>query len=323
VKAAVCRAYGPPEVVKIVELDKPSPNDDEVLIQVRATTVSSGDWRARTLIMPRGFNFMGRLVFGVFGPRQPILGTELAGVVEATGKAVTRFKPGDEVFAYSGAFMGCHVEYKCMAENDAIAFKPASLGFDEAATLSFGGTTALAFLRRARIQRGEKVLVNGATGAVGCAVVQLAKHFGAEVTAVCGGGSFELVRSLGADALIDYTREDFTQNRQTYDIIVDTVGTAPFARSRTSLKDGGRLLVVLGDLAGLVSAPWLSLTTRKKVIAGPATGDAEALRFLAQLADAGELKPVIDRRFPFEQVVDAHRLVDSGRKKGSVVLLCG
>ena len=207
-----------------------------------------------------------------------------------------------------------------MPEDGAVVRKPANLTYDEAAAMSFGGHTALDFFRRAQLKSGEKVLVNGASGAVGTAAVQLAKHFGADVTGVCSATNVELVKSLGANRVIDYTKEDFTQNGETYDVIVDTAGTAPFKRSNGSLKERGRLLQVLGTLPDLPQALWVSMTTRKKVIAGPAGERAEDLRFLAELAQAGKFKPVIDRRYPFEQIVEAHRYVDTGRKKGNVVV---
>ena len=319
-KAIVYESYGPPEVLQLKEVEKPTPKDNEVLIKTHATTVTSGDWRVRSLNVPAGFGFIMRLVFGISRPKQPILGTELAGVVESVGKDVSKFKVGDQVFAFSDAAMGCHAEYKCMPEDGAVALKPANLTYDEAAALSFGGTTALDFFRRGKLQSGEKVLVNGASGGVGTAAVQLARHFGADVTGVCSTANVELVRSLGASHVIDYTKEDFTQNGETYDVIVDTVGTAPFSRSKASLKEGGRLLLVLGGLPDMLQIPWVSLTSSKKVIAGPATGRAEDLRFLAELAEAGEFKPVIDRRYPFEQIAEAHRYVDTGRKKGNVVI---
>ena len=319
-KAIVCSRYGSPDVLQVKELPKPVPADKEVLIKVRATTVTAGDWRVRSMDVPAGFRLLARLALGIRKPRQPILGTELSGEIEAVGKAVTRFKPGDQVFAFSDLRMGCHVEWKCMSEDGAVVAKPANLSHEEAAALSFGGTTALAFLRKAKIQRGDKVLVNGASGGVGTAAVQLAKHFGAHVTGVCSGGNFELVRSIGADALIDYTKEDFTENGERYDIIVDTAGTAPFSRSRRSLAQGGRLLQILGGLPDLLRAPWFSLTTDKKVIAGSLTTSPDDVRFLAGLAEKGELKPVIDRRFPFERIADAHRYVDAGHKKGNVVV---
>ncbi len=319
-KAAVYEKYGPPDVVESREVEKPTPKDNEVLIRIHATTVTSGDWRVRSLNLPAGFGLLGRLVFGITRPRQPILGSELAGKIEARGKSVSKFKVGDEVFAFDGARMGCHAEYKCVAEDGALAPKPPNLTYEEAAALAFGGSTALDFFKRAKLKREDKVLVNGASGAVGTAAVQLAKHFGAHVTGVCSTANLELVRSLGATPVIDYTQEDFTQNGETYDIIVDTVGTAPFSRCKNSLKDGGRLLLVLATLPDMLLIPWASMTSCKKVIAGPAAERAEDLRFLAQLAEAGEFKPVIDRRFPFEQIVAAHRYVDTGRKKGNVVI---
>lgn len=319
-KAAVYERYGPPEVVELKEVPKPTPKANEVLIRTHATTVSSGDWRVRSLELPAGFGLLGRLMFGVSKPRQPILGTELAGVIESVGSDVQNFRVGDQVFAAAGAGMGCHAEYRCMPADGAVVLKPANLTFDEAAAMSFGGTTALNFFRRGKLQRGESVLVNGASGSVGTAAVQLAKHFGADVTGVCGAANAELVRSLGATRVIDYSREDFTQNGETYDIIIDTAGTAPYSRSKASLNKGGRLLLVLGGLPDLLRAPWVSMTSSKKIIAGPATVRVEDLRFLAELAQAGEFRPVIDRRFPFELIAEAHRHVDTGHKRGNVVV---
>ena len=319
-KAIVYERYGPPEVLQLKEVEKPTPKDNEVLIKTHATTVTSGDWRVRSLSVPVGFGLISRLVFGISRPRQPILGTELAGEIESVGKDVNKFKVGDQVFAFSGASMGCHAEYKCMPEDGAVALKPPNLTYDEAAAISFGGTTALDFLRRGKLQRGERVLVNGASGGVGTAAVQLARHFGADVTGVCSTANVELVRSLGATHVVDYTKEDFTRNGETYDVIVDTAGTAPFSRSKASLKEGGRLLMVLGGLPDMLQIPWVSMTSSKKVIAGPAAGRAEDLRFLAGLAEAGEFKPVIDRRYPFEQIAEAHSYVDTGHKKGNVII---
>jgi len=319
-KAVVYEKYGSPAVLQFKEVEKPAPKNDELLIKIHATTVTSGDWRARSLDMPPGFGLIGRLVFGIFRPRKPILGTELAGEVESVGKDVSKFNIGDEVFAFSGVGMGCHAEYRCMPEHGAVALKPANLSYEEAAALSFGGTTALDFFRRAQLKRGEKVLVNGASGGVGTAAVQLAKHFGAEVTGVCSAENLELVRSLGASQVIDYTKEDFTENSETYDVIVDTAGTAPFSRSKGSLKEGGRLLLVLGGISDILRAPWVSMTSSRKIIAGPAAERPEDMRQLAKLAEAGEFKPVIDRRYPFEQIADAHSYVDTGHKKGNVVI---
>ncbi|MFM7219744.1 MAG: NAD(P)-dependent alcohol dehydrogenase [Nodosilinea sp.] len=322
-RAIVYEKYGPPEVLQLKEVEKPTPKDNEVLIRTQVATVTSGDWRVRSLNVPFGFGLIMRLVFGISRPKQPILGSELAGVIETVGKDVSKFKVGDLVFAFSEAAMGCHAEYKCMAEDGAVVPKPSSLTFEEAAALSFGGTTALDFLRRAKLQIGESVLVNGASGAVGTAAVQLAKHFGAIVTGVCSSANVELVRSLGATHVIDYTQQDFTRNGETYDVIVDTVGTAPFSRRKASLKEGGRLLMVLAELPEMLRAPWVSMTSSKKVIAGPATVRVEDLRFLAGLAEAGAFKPVIDRRYTFEQIAEAHRYVDTGRKKGNVIITLG
>lgn len=318
--AIVYDRYGPPEVLHLKEVEKPTPKDNEVLIRIHATTVTAGDWRVRSLQVPVGFGLISRLVFGVSRPRQPILGSELAGEIECVGKDVSRFKAGDQVFAFADFGLGCYAEYKCMPEDGAVALKPANLSYEEAAALSFGGTTALDFFRRGNLQRGERVLINGASGGVGTAAVQLARHFGADVTGVCSTANGELVTSLGATSVIDYTKEDFTQNGETYDVIVDTAGTAPFSRSQHSLKEGGRLLLVLSGLPDILQIPWLSMTSSKTVVAGPATARPEDLRFLAQLAEAGQFKPVIDRRYPFQQIVEAHRYVDTGRKKGNVVI---
>lgn len=319
-KAFLYERYGPPEVLELKDVAKPVPNDDEILIKIHATTVTSGDCRVRSLNIPLGFGLLSRLVFGFTRPRQPILGSELAGEVEAVGKNVSQFKAGDQVFAFSGARMGCHAEYKCMPESGAVALMPPNLTYDEAATLSFGGTTALDFIRRGKLKRGESVLVNGASGSVGAAAVQLALHFGAIVTGVCSTTNISLVNSLGAAHVIDYTQQDFTQNGETYDVIIDTVGTAPYSRCKQSLKDGGRLLLVLASLPAMLPVLWVSLISDKKIVAGPAVERAADLRLLAELTQAGVFKPVIDRRYPFEWMADAHRYVDTGRKKGNVVV---
>src|SRR3990172_96100 len=319
-KAILYQRYGPPDVLELKEVEKPAPKENEVLIKIHATTVTSGDWRARSLEVPAGFKFLSRLFFGLRKPKRQILGTELAGKIEEIGKSGRGLEVGDRAFAYPGASMGCYAEYKCMPEDGQLARIPPNLSYDEAAALSFGGATALDFFRRGKLQSGERVLINGASGGVGTAAVQLAKHFGADVTGVCSTANVELVRSLGANHVIDYTKEDFTENGETYDIIVDTVGTAPFSRSKGSLKERGRLLMVLAGLPDMLQIPWVSMTSSKKVIAGPAAGRAEDLRFLAGLAEAGEFKPVIDRRYPLEQIAEAHRYVDTGHKKGKVVI---
>jgi NADPH:quinone reductase-like Zn-dependent oxidoreductase len=319
-KAIVYERYGPPDVLELREVPTPTPKDREVRIKTHATTVTSGDRRVRSLDVPAGFGPVARVIFGIFKPRNHILGSELAGEVESIGTDVSKFKVGDQVFAFGGVGAGCYAEYRCMPEDGAVALKPANLTYDEAAALSFGGTTALGFFRRGKLQSGEKVLVNGASGGVGTAAVQLARHFGADVTGVCGTANVELVKSLGANHVIDYTTEDFTERGETYDIIVDTVGTASFSRSKGALKEKGRLLLVFAGLADMLQAPWISMTSGKKVIAGPAAWRAEDLRFLAALAEGGEFKPVIDRRYPFERIVEAHRYVDTGHKRGNVII---
>lgn len=319
-KAVICPTYGSPDVLRIEDVPKPTPQDNEILIKVHATTVTAGDWRIRSLEIPFGFKTLSRLMFGFTGPRNPILGVEVAGTIEATGKDVTAFTVGDEVFALDGSRWGGHAEYKCMPADAAVALKPANLTFEEAAALSFGGTTALHFWQKADLQKGEKVLINGASGGVGTAAVQIAKHLGADITAVCSTANLAWVKELGADRVIDYTQENFTANGERYDVIFDAVGTAPFSQCKGSLAKGGRLLTIVGDLPGLLRVPWAMMTSRKKIFSGAAPERAEELSELARLAKAGVFKPVIDRRYAFEDIIEAHRYVDTGRKKGNVVI---
>lgn len=317
-RAAVYRRYGAPEVVTIEDVAMPKLKRDEVLIKVHATTVSSGDWRARSLSMPPGFGPIAPLVFGVFGPRQPILGTELSGEIEAIGADVTKFKVGDEVFAFSSFAMGAHAEYRALPQDGPIALKPPNLSHTEAAALSFGGVTALRFLRDgAKVRRGEKVLVIGASGAVGSAAVQIAKHFGADVTGVCSAANVDLVKSIGAAGVIDYATSSPFDDQ--YDVICDTIGVTSFAECKHALKPGGRLLLVAGALSQVLSAG--SKPDGKSVIAGPGKDSVEHILFLKELAEAGAFKPVIDQCLPLDEVVKAHKRVDTGHKKGSVVLL--
>lgn len=319
-QAVVCDRYGAPDVLHLAQVARPSPKPNEILIRIHATTVTSGDCRVRGLRVPLGFALASRFVLGFGKPRQPILGSEFAGVVEAVGSEVSRFRIGNAVFGIDGGRMGCHAQYKCMPQDGAVAMKPANLTLEEAAALPFGGTTALDYFRRARLQCAQRVLVNGASGSVGTAAVQLAVHFGAEVTAVCSAANADLVRSLGAAHVIDYTQEDFTRNGRTYDVIVDAVGTAPYSRSRSSLTETGRLLLVAASLPQMLPLPWVAATSRRRIIAGPAVERAEDLRSLAELAEAGEYLPVIDRRYPLAQMVEAHRYVETGHKRGSVVV---
>lgn len=322
-KAAVYERYGPPEVVAIREVPTPTPGPGQVLIKVRATTVSTGDWRARSLEMPAGFGPFGRLAFGLSRPRQPILGTELSGYVEAIGDGVSEFNVGDEVFAFADAKMGAHAEFRCIAANGLVAGKPKNLSFEQAAALSFGGMTVLNFFRRAALAPGERVLVNGASGSVGSAAVQLARYVGAEVTAVCSSANVELVRAIGAHHVIDYTAADFTTNGERYDVIVDCVGNAGYSRVKRSLAQGGRLIGVLTGLGELLLAPLTGRTRGHRVVAGPALARVEDLHRLAAIAAEGAFTPVIDQTYPFERIVDAHRRVETGRKRGSVVVTIG
>ena len=320
-RAAVCTAYGGPDVVRVLDVPAPVAKPDEVLIRVHATTVASGDARVRGARFPAGFGLLARLFLGLTRPRQPILGTELAGIVEAVGASVKRYRPGDAVFAFSGIGMGCHAELKAMPEDGAIAPLPAGFTFEEAAAISFGGTTALYFLRDVgKVQRRERVLVNGASGSVGSAAVQLARHFGAHVTGVCSAANADLVRSLGADDVIDYTRADFATSGARWDIILDAVGNAPFARARQALNEKGRLLSIVGRLGDLLKAPLQSMTSGLKVAGGSAPERAEDIAELARLCAAGVFRPVIDSRYPLDRIAEAHARADSERKVGSVVV---
>lgn len=315
-KAWICRGYGGPEVLAIEDRPRPLPRDNEVLIRICATTVSSGDIRVRTLKLPKGFGLIGRLAFGITRPRQTILGTELAGTIEAVGKDVTAFKPGDAVLGFPGGAMGCHAQYRVMPVTKPIAPKPANLSFEEAASLSFGGTTALHFLRKANLRAGETVLVIGASGAVGSAMVQLARHMGATVTGVTSTRNIGLVQSLSAQAVIDYTKEDFAKAPETYDIIADTVGASSFAKCQSVLNEHGRYLSVSGGLSDMFARP----SGTKKSIGGPASERPEDVLELARLAEIGVLKPVIDKTYSFPQMAEAHAHVETGRKRGSVVV---
>lgn len=318
-KAITYHQYGPPSVLQLRELPMPTPRHDELLVAVRASTVTAADVRMRAMRVPRGLGLLSRLALGLFAPRKKILGTELSGVVVAVGSDVTRFTVGTAVFGMSGDYSGCHAEYRTLRESAAIAVKPDGISFEEAAALSFGGTTALDFFRRARLQPGERVLINGASGAVGAAAVQLAKHLGAHVTAVCGTANIELVRALGADAVIDYTRDDFTRNGERYDVIMDTAGTAPWSRAKRSLGSRGRLLAVAADLPAMLAALWRNVG-RRRVIVGTARILPEDVRLLAELAARGIYTPVIGRRYPLERIAEAHAHVDGGHKRGNVVI---
>ena len=322
-KAIVYTEYGPADVLHLQDVEKPAPKDNEVLIKVHATSVTVGDCNARGFVfVPPGFGFLSRLMFGLRKPKQTVLGMELSGEIVATGIDVKLFKKGDRVFGTTGEKYGAYAEYVCLAENAVLVVKPANITFAEAASIPFGATAALYFLRDiAKIQSGQKVLIIGASGCTGVYAVQLARFYEAEVTGVCSTANVELVKSLGADKVIDYTQEDFTQNGETYDVIFDMVaGNASFARYKGSLKPNGLYLAGAGGLKEFAQMAWTALTGGKKVIAGVAPDRVEDLVFLKELLEAGKLKPVIDRRYPLEHTAEAHRYADTGHKKGSVVI---
>lgn len=315
-KAIVYEHYGSPEVLELKEVEMPVPKDNEVLIRIHATAVNSGDVRLR-----KADPFAVRFVFGLMQPKIPILGFSLAGEVEAVGKKVTLFKEGDQVYGTTGMKFGAYAEYKCLPEDAVIALKPENLTYKEAAAIPFGGSTALHFLRKAKISSGQKILIYGASGAVGTAAIQLAKYFGAHVTAVCSTTNIEMVRSLGADAVIDYTKEDFINNGETYDILMDTVGKSPFAGNVRSLKKNGRYIRVVHIALGpILKGIWLSMTNSKKVIGGTVKETAAEMVFLKNLIENEKLKPIIDRSYSLEQMAEAHSYVEKGHKKGNVVI---
>ena len=319
-RAATCRSYGPPDVLEVEEIERPSPKENEVLVEVCATSVSSGDSRMRAFRGAGIFWLPMRLAFGVLRPRNPVTGMEFAGHIAAIGKGVTFFQVGDPIFGMK--IGGANAEYVAVAEKGAIIAKPEALSFEEAAATPFGALTALTFLRDfARLEAGEKVLVNGASGAVGVFAVQLAKHFGAHVTGVTSTANLELVKSLGADTVIDYTTTDFTKGVGLYDIILDTVGGTSFSRSRRALLPNGRHLFLVQQLTQLLQALWTSVRPGKRVICGFARGNSKGdLLLIKNLIDAGTIRPVIDRTYGLHEIVSAHRRVDTGHKRGSVVV---
>ena len=325
-KAIVWTKYGPPQALQLQEVETPSPGDDEVLIKVHAATASQADTEFRRLKLPLFFAFFLRLYLGLLKPtRKKILGTEFAGQIVSVGKNVTRYKPGDQVYGYTGLGMGTYAEYLCLSEKPSalasvMAIRPGNVTYEEAAALPFGGLEALHTLRQANIRPGQKVLIVGAGGSIGTYAVQLAKHYGAEVTGVDKAGKLDMLRSIGADHVIDYAREDFTRNGQRYDVILDTIGKSPFARSLRSLHERGAYLNANPGLFGGIWMRWFSRTGGKRVITWTAGYTVDNLNALRELVEAGMIKPVIDRRYPLEQTAEAHRYVDTGNKKGNVVI---
>jgi NADPH:quinone reductase-like Zn-dependent oxidoreductase len=319
--------FGPPDVLQLQEVEKPAPRENEVLIRIHATTVFAADCELRGLKFPVVFRPLVRLAVRILlrsrKQKNLILGQEVAGEIEAVGKEVTRFREGDQVFGWTGLRMGGYAEYICLPEKGMLAIKPPNLTYEEAAAVPVGGIDAVYFIRRANIRRGERVLINGAGGSIGTLAVQLARHFGAEVTAVDSTEKLEMLRSIGADHVVDYTREDFTKRGETYDVIFDVIGRSPFSRSVRSLTPDGRYLINNSRLSKLIRGPTLSRRSNKQVItwqSRTASEYADSLRYLRKALEAGTIKPVIDRCYPIEQIVAAHRYVDAGHKKGNVVI---
>ncbi len=321
-KAIVFERYGPPEVLQVRDVDTPTPRDNEVRIAVHATSVTAAEG-----MMRRGDTFMSRVVLGLRRPRKRyrILGIELAGEVESTGRNVKRFQRGDQVFGFTGFKLGGYAEFACLPENSSLALKPANLSYEEAASVVDGATTAYFFLKQlGDIRRGHKVLIIGASGSIGAYAVQLARHFEADVTGVCSAANADMVKSLGAGNVIDYTTEDFTKNGKTYDIIFDTVGRTSFSRCKGSLATRGLHMATTGNMiTNYLLTLWTSMVGRKRFIFKMSVEKNAALFFLKELIEAGQLKPVIDRRYPMEQIADAHRYVETGHKKGNVVITMG
>jgi NADPH:quinone reductase-like Zn-dependent oxidoreductase len=330
-KTIIFTKYGAPEVLYLKEMEKPAPKNDEIQVRVRATSITIGDLWARNFkaISPREFSMPfplwipSRMFFGITKPRINILGSEFAGQVESVGRDVKRFKAGDAVFGYRGQNMGANAEFLCMPADGMVTHKPANMTYEEAATVPYGGLTALSLLRKVNLQAGQKVLIIGASGKIGSAFVQLAKHFGAEVTGVCGTPRIEFVKALGADTVIDYTQEDFTKNGESYDVILDILRKSSFAACKNSLTPDGVYLLASFKTKHLLQMLWTSMFSRKKVICALAAEDRTDLEFARDLIEAGKLKTVIDRCYPLEQTAEAHRYIEAGDKRGNVVITIG
>ena len=313
--------YGSSDVIEQVTLPQPTPKPNEVLIRIFATTVSSGDWRARSLTMPKGLGLMGRLVFGLRGPRKPILGTEFSGAIEAIGSEVMTYQTGDAVIGFPGAAFGAHAEFITMTADGKLTLKPENIDFEQAAAIPFGATTAYDFLvNKAKLQRGERVLINGASGSVGSACAQIAKHLGAHVTAVCSSGNAEMVRSLGADRVIDYRMQNAVDTGIQYDMVVDTVGTLPWAQAKHAIRDGGKMVLIAGITSDMFLGVIKARLAGKKMVGGVASEHRKILEAVVELAAQGVLQPVIDRSYAFKEMKAAHAHVDTGHKKGNVVV---
>lgn len=314
-KAVVFTQYGPPEVLQLKEVEKPLPKDNEILLRIKATAVNSGDVRLR-----KADPFAVRFIFGFLKPKINILGSVFSGEVESVGKQVKLFKAGDQVFGHTNMSFGAYAEYICVPEDSSLALKPSNISHKEAAVIPFGGVTALHFIKKAMIKPGQKVLVVGASGAVGSAAVQLAKSYGAIVTAVCSTTNIDLVRSIGADKVIDYTKEDFTQNGEIYDLIFDSVNTISVARTLKSLTKNGIMILSAAEMSEMLQGLWISMSSNRKVMTGVISHTAADIIYLKELIETGKYKPVIDKTYPIEQIAEAHSYVDKGHKKGNVAI---
>ncbi len=322
-KTILCKDYGPPNVLQLGEVEKPTPKDGEVLIRIRATSVTAADCELRRFDFPGWVWLPMRLWFGLRRPRRPVLGQELAGDVESVGKEVKSFRKGDRVFGTTGIRLGAYAEYICLPEatqDGAITSMPANLSYEEAAVVPYGGGEALGFLRQANIRAGQKVLINGAGGSFGTFAVQLAKGLGAHVTAVDSPAKLEMLLAIGADRVIDYTREHFTESLETYDVIFDVVRNSPSRRMVRSLSESGCYLTANPGLSQLFHGLWVRMTSNKRVIFGASSGTSEDLAYLRGLIEAGKLRPVIDRSFPLAQMADGHRYAETGQKQGNIVI---
>ncbi len=314
-RAAVYTQYGPPEVLRIENIEKPIAGENEILLKIKASAVNSGDWRLR-----KANPFAVRFFFGLFRPKLKTLGSVFSGEVESVGKAVTAFKKGDMVFGHTDMSFGAYAEYKNLPESASIALKPENITHAEAAVIPFGGVAALHFLKKANIKPGQKVLIVGASGAVGSAAIQLAKAKGAVVSGVCSTENTELVKSIGADKVIDYTREDFTRNGEIYDVIFDTVNTISISKSKKSLSENGIMILSAAGMKEMIAGMWMSMTGKKKVLTGVISHNKSDVEYIRDLIKAGKYKPVLERTYPLEEISEAHSYAESGRKKGNIAL---
>lgn len=314
-KAAVCFKYGVPEVLQIKEVTKPMPKANEILVRIKATAVNSGDVRLR-----KADPFAVRFIFGLLKPKVTILGSVFSGEIESVGEKVKKFKVGDKVLGHTDMKFGAYAEYICIGEDGSLTLKPSAISHNEAAVIPFGGVTALHFIKKAMIKPGQKVLVVGASGAVGSAAIQLAKSYGADVTGVCSTANIDLVRSIGADQVIDYAKEDFSQNGETYDVIFDSVNAMSFSQAVKSLSKKGTMILSAAGLPEMIKGLWISKTTNRKVMTGVVSHKAEDIFFLKKLIDTGKYKPVLDRTYSLEQIAEAHAYVEKGHKKGNVAI---